>query len=63
VESVRLFFLFLSLTLAACMLLGLYKPWWVLWWEDVQNRKKVLLVYGTSAVFFAVVYEVLRLVK
>jgi len=46
VEFIRLFFVFLCITLAFALLLGLYKPWWVLWWEDVQNRKKVILVYG-----------------
>jgi hypothetical protein len=29
------------------MLLGLYKPWTVLWWEHIQNRRKVLMLYGT----------------
>lgn len=30
--------------------IGLFKPWVVLWWEDVQNRKKVLLLYGSVGV-------------
>jgi hypothetical protein len=59
VDSIRLFFFFLTLAWALCLLLGLYKPWWVLWWEDVQNRKKVLWVYGTSMLASWLVYEAL----
>ena len=41
------------------MLYGLYRPWLMLWWEDRQNRKKVLMVYGGSALLFFVLYELL----
>jgi hypothetical protein len=28
---------------------GLIKPWWLLWWEDTQNRLKVIKLYGGIA--------------
>jgi hypothetical protein len=37
------------------LLVGLYKPWVVLWWEDLQNRKKVIVLYGSVAVVLWVV--------
>jgi hypothetical protein len=46
-EFLKLLLQFTAGTSALLMLLGLYKPWTVLWWEDVQNRRKVLLLYGS----------------
>ena len=60
---VRLLFLFLSAACLLFLLAGLYKPWIMLWWEDVQNRKKVLQVYGTLMVVFYVTYYVLKFIK
>ncbi|QSE98284.1 hypothetical protein [Fulvivirga lutea] len=57
--------LFADISLAACgvsllfLLIGLFKPWYMLWWEDRQNRKKVIKVYGFAALLFFVIYEVL----
>lgn len=31
----------------------------MLWWEDVQNRKKVIKLYGGVAVLFFVIYLLL----
>lgn len=42
-------FLYLSFTSLGFLLIGLYKPWIMLWWEDVQNRRKVIKVYGLVA--------------
>ena len=53
---VRLLILFLTITSVLFMVIGLIKPWAMLWWEDVQNRSKVLKVYGTLAVVFGLVY-------
>lgn len=57
---VRLLILLLSLTSFLFMVLGLIKPWMMLWWEDVQNRRKVIKLYGTSGLFFLLVYEILN---
>jgi hypothetical protein len=56
---VRLLILLLSLTSFLFMVLGLIKPWIMLWWEDVQNRRKVIKLYGTSGLFFLIVYWIL----
>lgn len=52
--------LVVSALCAVFMLIGLYKPWMMLWWEDTQNRKKVIRLYGTAAVAFFMLYQVLR---
>jgi hypothetical protein len=57
---VRLLILYLGMAGTLFLLIGLYQPWAVLWWEDVQNRKKVIRVYGTLALIFFVAYYVLK---
>jgi hypothetical protein len=57
---VRLLILYLGMANALFLLIGLYKPWAMLWWEDVQNRKKVIKVYGTSAMIFFITYFALK---
>ena len=42
------------------LLLGFYRPWVVLWWEDIQNRKKVIRVYGSIALITFLIYLVLH---
>jgi len=56
----RLFMLLLSLTSFLFMVLGLIKPWIMLWWEDAQNRRKVIKLYGTSCIIFFMIYLILR---
>lgn len=58
-QSVRLFCLLLSCVCLISMIIGLFKPWWLLWWEDVQNRKMIFQVYGTLTLIFFVAYEVM----
>ena len=53
---VELLILFLTITCVLFMFIGLIKPWAMLWWEDVQNRSKVIKVYGTLAIVFGLVY-------
>lgn len=62
-NNVRLFFLLMSLASLMFMVAGLFKPWLLLWWEDVQNRRKVIKVYGSAALMSYVVYLILLLVK
>jgi uncharacterized membrane protein len=53
---VQMFFLLLAALCTLFLLVGLYKPWMMLWWEDVQNRRKVLRVYGTLSLVFYGIY-------
>jgi hypothetical protein len=48
-EFVQKFFLYVSVTSLIFLVIGLYKPWIMLWWEDTQNRRKVIKVYGIVA--------------
>ncbi len=60
-SSVRLFCLLLSGACLISLIIGLFKPWLLLWWEDVQNRKKIILVYGSLSLVFFLIYLVLGL--
>lgn len=60
-QNIRLLVYFLMLASVLFLLIGLFKPWIMLWWEDVQNRRKILKVYGTSAIIFAIIYQLLQL--
>ncbi|MBS1486088.1 MAG: hypothetical protein JST43_00760 [Bacteroidetes bacterium] len=55
-QNARLLVLFLTLTTLLFMVIGLIKPWMMLWWEHTQNRRKVLKVYGTLALVFFFLY-------
>lgn len=58
-ENLRLMFLLLCISSALFLVIGLFKPWVMLWWEDVQNRKKIILVYGTISLFFLLAYWIM----
>jgi len=62
-NNVRLFFLLLSLAALLFMVAGLFKPWLLLWWEDVQNRRKVIKLYGSIALLSYLVFIGLRFVE
>jgi len=36
-------------TFIILLMIGLYRPWIVLWWLDHQNRLKVIRYYGAAA--------------
>lgn len=51
--------LYISVTALIFLLIGLYRPWVMLWWEDMQNRRKVVKLYGGISVVTYMVYFVL----
>ena len=55
-HTVRQLFLYISVTAIVFLIMGLVKPWIMLWWEDVQNRRKVITLYGSIAVLTYLVY-------
>jgi hypothetical protein len=59
---VQQLFLYVSFTALIFLLIGLYKPWVMLWWEDVQNRRKVLKIYGAVAVVSLAIYFGMNLI-
>jgi len=60
-ELVQLFFLLLAIACLFFLVIGLFKPWAMLWWEDVQNRRKVIKVYGTAGLVCYATYWVLKI--
>jgi len=56
VAYVRLLFYYLTLISLLFIAIGLWRPWVMLWWEDVSNRRKVIKVYGSIAVLFYALY-------
>jgi uncharacterized membrane protein len=60
-ELVQLFFLLLTATSLLFLAVGLVRPWAMLWWEDEQNRRKVIKVYGSTALVCYTAYWVVRL--
>jgi len=62
-DFLQRFFLLMSITALLGVVAGLFKPWMMLWWEDVQNRKKVLKVYGTTAVISYALYWGLLIIE
>ncbi len=57
---VKTLVLFLTITSVLFLIIGLIKPWAMLWWEDVQNRIKVVKVYGSLSMVFGVAYWMLK---
>jgi hypothetical protein len=53
-------FFFVALACALLLIVGLFRPWSVLWWEDVQNRRKVINWYGSATLLFYVLSVVLK---
>lgn len=60
---VQQLFLFVSFTALLFLIIGLFKPWAMLWWEDVQNRRKVIKVYGLVAAVSIAIYFGLYLIN
>lgn len=61
-EFLQQLFLYVSFTAFIFLFIGLYKPWVMLWWEDVQNRRKIFKVYGTVGVISLLMYFVMNLI-
>ncbi len=55
-EFIQRFFLYVTLTATFCLAIGLFQPWIMLWWEDIQNRRRVIKVYGLVAIISYAVY-------
>jgi hypothetical protein len=55
-NQVRHLLLLMTSTALLFLLLGLYRPVLVLWWEDIQNRRKVLYRYGRIAFICLMLY-------
>ena len=61
-DFIQRLFLYTTFVCLLCVLVGLFRPWVMLWWEDTQNRKGVLKVYGTAAVICYVLYWITTII-
>lgn len=59
-KVVQQFFLYTALTAILFLLIGMIFPWAMVWWEDVQNRIRVILIYGSVAVLAGALYLLLH---
>jgi hypothetical protein len=62
-EFIRQLALYITTTALIFMVIGLFRPWLMLWWEDVQNRRKVIKLYGLVALVSYGLYWLLHFVK
>jgi len=62
VELLRLLLKSIAILAGILLLIGLYKPWVVLWWEDIQNRKKVIKLYGLIALCSFAGYYIVKVI-
>ena len=61
-DFVQRFFLYMTFISLSCLIMGLFRPWMMLWWEDTQNRKRVFKVYGTAGVVSYALYWAMHLI-
>lgn len=61
IAYLRVLFYYLTLISLLFVAIGLWRPWVMLWWEDISNRRKVIKVYGLLAVGFYTLYWGLKL--
>jgi len=59
----RQLLLYIGIISLALLVFGLFKPWMMLWWEDVQNRKKVIRLYGSIFIVCYSLYRILHFVE
>jgi len=52
--------LYIAITAVTFMIIGLFFPWAMLWWEDIQNRRKILKLYGGIAGCFFLLYSIAK---
>lgn len=60
-EFVQQVAFYTGITAVLLLFVGLIKPWVMVWWEDVQNRRKVIKIYGSVTVISFLVYLLLFL--
>ncbi len=58
---VELFVILLIGTSVLFLIIGLFRPWAMLWWEDEQNRMKVIKAYGSLTILFSLVYAGMKI--
>ena len=57
-EFIRILILWTAIFSCFLVVIGFIRPTILLWWEDTQNRIKILKFYGISAVFLLLAYYI-----
>ena len=55
----RMLFLYMGIASTLFLVVGLFRPWVMLWWEDTQNRKKIFKLYGVLSLLFYLIYLIM----
>ena len=58
-EFVRNLLLYSSFGFVGIIILGFFRPAYVIWWEEIQNRRRVLKTYGRLLLIFMIGYLIL----
>jgi len=59
-EWIESFLLFMGTMGLTFVLIGLYKPWIMLWWREKQNRRQIINLYGIIALLCFLIYTTIR---
>jgi len=59
-ETIAIFFRVLLWFILILFLIGMYKPWMVLWFLDFKNRKSVLFYYGSLLLLLLIINWILH---
>jgi hypothetical protein len=60
VKDFQIFFLIAGIISSLLLVAGLFKPYALLWWKDVQTRRMVIKLYGGIAIVCFMIYSLLR---
>jgi len=61
-EFIALFLTILFWTFLFITLVGIARPWWVLWFLDMSNRLAVLKYYGVITLLLGVAVVIMKIV-
>jgi hypothetical protein len=62
-DIARQLLLICFLVFSGVLVLGLVVPWIAVWWEDTQNRRQVIRIYGTGGLLALLMYMALGIVE
>jgi hypothetical protein len=62
-EWIESFLLFIGTMGLIFLLIGLYKPWIMLWWREKQNRRQIINLYGAIALLSFLIYTAIRFAR
>ncbi|MFM8346616.1 MAG: hypothetical protein ACKOAR_01090 [Bacteroidota bacterium] len=58
-ELLRLLLLIILLLSGLLTVIGIFRPWYALWWSPVQNRLMALKYYGITCLISYVLWKLL----